>query len=84
MIRKSSLPAAEDRHACCTRNSACTAAPPASFGDSARQARSHEPPRPGCCASSSEAAPAKAWIRCQRTSPSFGVPASNWEAACHR
>ena len=35
--------AAEDRHACCTRNSACTCAPPASFGDSARQARSHAP-----------------------------------------
>ena len=44
MIRKSSVPGVDVRHACWTRNSACTAAPPASLGASARHTRSHWPP----------------------------------------
>ncbi len=86
MIRNSSVPGVAVRHACCTRNSACTAAPPASFGCSARHTRSHWPPGisptpPGRRLSSRDAAPAKACTRCQRSSPSFSVPASNCMAA---
>ncbi|CAM5738802.1 hypothetical protein SHIRM173S_02266 [Streptomyces hirsutus] len=82
MIRNSSVPGVAVRHACCTRNSACTAAPPASLGTSARHTRSHCPPgaspaRPGRAASSSEAAPTKACTRCQRSSLVASVPASS-------
>ena len=75
---------ADERQACCTRNSACICAPPASFGDSERQARSHAP---GACRAAAAAAapatrrPAKACTRCQRISPSFGVAASSCDAA---
>jgi hypothetical protein len=86
MIRNSSVPGDDVRHACCTRNSACTAAPPASLGFSARHTRSHCPPGesltpPGRCCSSSDAAPAKACTRCQRRSPSISVPARSCDAA---
>ncbi len=86
MIRKASVPGVAVRHACCTRNSACTAAPPASLGASVRHTRSHCPPGasltpPGRWASSSAAAPANAWTRCQRSSPSASVPASSCWAA---